>query len=123
MCDPGFVGGNQRRPDLKSYIQRGRKFYSTLIQAFAQSLPIDEFRHQIMPLFAFADLMNSDDVRMIEGGGCAGLLLKASQPIRVRSEFGGQQLERDLAFQTSVFSQIDLTHSARPQRREDVVMA
>ena len=108
---------------MGSNIEHDRQIHSLRCHPLAQRFARDELGDNKVQAVYLSDLMNGDDVRMIEGGSRLGFLLKASQPIRVRSEFCGQQLERDLAFQTSVFRQINLTHPARPQQREDVVMA
>ena len=59
--------------------------------------------------------MYRDDVRVIEGGGCARLSLKAAYTVRVNGEMGRQKFERDLAIEPGVFRQIDFSHAARAQ--------
>jgi hypothetical protein len=44
--------------------------------------------------------------RVIEGGGGARLLLEATHPVLVSSQFRGQQLDSDLALEASVFGEI-----------------
>src|SRR5262245_43698764 len=70
-----------------------------------------------------ADFINDDDVRVIERGGYAGFLAKASDALSVFGEARRQQLERDLAAQPRVSRQIDLAHSSASDLSYDLVMA
>src|SRR5262245_65973990 len=70
-----------------------------------------------------ADLINSNDIRMVERGGGASLPLEPAQTVAIRCEFGRQQLQRDAAFEPCVLRQKNLAHSAFAELRENPVMA
>ncbi len=67
------------------------------------------------------DLVNGDDVRMIEGGGGAGLLDETAAAVLVRHTLGGKNLDRDHPAQARVPGAVDLAHSPRAQQRENLV--
>ena len=67
------------------------------------------------------NLVNGDDVRMIQSRGTASLLLETTQPFAVFGEVSRQQFERHLATQNCILRQVDLTHAARAQRRQNSV--
>src|SRR5438309_11530886 len=89
----------------------------------AQRFARDELGDNKVQAVCLSDLVNGDDVRMIESGSRLGFLLKALQPILVRSEFRRQQLERNLTLEPNVFREINLAHSPSAQQREHLVMA
>jgi hypothetical protein len=55
------------------------------------------------------DLVDRDDVRMVEGGGGAGLLYEASPALLVHP-LGREDLDGDLAVQAWVERAVDLAH-------------
>jgi hypothetical protein len=59
---------------------------------------------------------------MVERGGCFRFLHEAVEAFRILREPGGQQLERDLPAQPCVLSQVNLTHAACTEERENVVV-
>src|SRR5262245_16754980 len=91
----------------------------------AQSLALDEFFGDEMQGAGFAlypaDFVDSNNVRMIERGRGFRLLLESAHAVAIRCEFRRQQFERDMASERGILSQEDLTHSARPQARENPV--
>ncbi len=62
--------------------------------------------------FLEADVVNDGDMRMIERRRRPRLLLEARQPLGIRSELGRQHLDRHLAAQTRVLTEVDLAHAA-----------
>src|SRR5262247_3225521 len=60
---------------------------------------------------------------MIERGEKLGLALEAREPIRIKCDRGGENLERDAAIQQGVASAIDFTHSAGAKRGLNFVSA
>src|SRR5215470_5529261 len=75
-----------------------------------------------MRALVFADFVDRDDVRMVEGRGRPRFPREPRQTIRVPRELGGQYFQGQLAAQSRVFSQIDLTHPARAEFVEDAIM-
>jgi len=82
--------------------ERGGRCEPVAIQPLTQRLA-QCTRWRCNAFIRFADLENREDVRMIERGGCARLLLEAAHASGVAGELFGQQLERDLAAQLRVF--------------------
>jgi len=58
---------------------------------------------------------------MVQRGQHLGLALEAAQSIGVADHTVGQDLQRDLAIQRGVARAIDLTHSARADKGENLV--
>ena len=59
-----------------------------------------------------ADLVNRNDVRMIERGRGARLLLKAAHAVGLLGKLFEQDFDSEFAAQPFVFGQINLAHSA-----------
>src|SRR5437762_6655556 len=70
-----------------------------------------------------SDFINRDDVWVIERGGGDGFALKATHSFAVLSKLFGQQLERDLASEPLVVRQINLSHPARAEEQEDLIVS
>ena len=70
-----------------------------------------------------ADLVDGDDVRMVERGGGARLLLEAAHASRLLGELRRQHFERHLAAELGVLRQVDFAHPALPDQRKHVIMA
>src|SRR5262245_7800012 len=75
-----------------------------------------------MPSFKLPDLVNGEDVRVVEGRSSARFLLKAQHALAILSEFLRQQFERDLSPESRILGQVNLTHSARAEQRENPIM-
>ena len=56
---------------------------------------------------------------MVQRGQDFGLTVEAGEALRVGREGLGQNLERDVTFQTCVASTVDFTHATRAERRVD----
>src|SRR5262245_21398383 len=82
----------------------------------AQRLAVNEFGDDEMRAVHLTDFMNCDDVRVIGCARGARLELETSHLFGGIHELRRQQLERDLAMQPFVFSQIYLTHPASAQQ-------
>src|SRR5438105_1646341 len=76
-----------------------------------------------MKVAGLADLMNGDDVRMIKRGDGLGFPDEAAEPVRIARSLDGQQLERHLAVEARILSQVNFTHPAGAERRENLIMA
>jgi len=66
------------------------------------------------------DLVDRDDVRVVQGGGGAGLLDEASPTLFVHP-LRWKDLDGDLAAETRVKGAVDLAHSPRTQQGQDLV--
>src|SRR5687767_5820763 len=80
----------------------------------------DELHSDVCERLNAADVVDRDDVWMVQGGCCARLLLEPPQRINGRC-LRRQNLQRNVAIQTGVAGAIDLTHTSRPERREDFI--
>src|SRR5262245_51725577 len=75
-----------------------------------------------MRFIRFADLKYREDVRMVERGGGARLLFEAAHASGVPGELFGQQLDRDLAAELRILSQVDFAHPTSAQWSKQAVM-
>ncbi len=64
-----------------------------------------------------ADIVESADVRVIEGGDGVRLGLESG------AEFLADNFDGDIAAETGVMRAVDLAHASRSDRREDFVRA
>src|SRR5439155_18142117 len=61
--------------------------------------------------FAFADVVDSADIGMIQSSGSLRLTLKPAQSLGIASDFFRQQLQRDEAVQARVLRFVHHTHA------------
>src|SRR5262245_56680939 len=100
MSDPGIVRRGERGGHLRRYFQRLAQPDPLLWRArhsLSQRFPFDVLGADESPPLDFTDFVDRDDVRVIERRGSARLLLEAPEAFGVRSEFGEQQFDGDLA--------------------------
>ena len=67
--------------------------------------------------------MHGDDVGVIEGGNHLRFTLETGETIPIGGEVLGQHLDRDVAIKRGVARPVHLSHTARPERSEDLVMS
>ena len=70
----------------------------------------------------FADFVNVRDVGMIQRGGGLGFALEAFHAAAILRHGGRKHFQRDVAVQARVGGEIDLTHAAFTQARDDAVV-
>jgi hypothetical protein len=68
------------------------------------------------------NLVDSADIRMIEGGSGLRLSLEATSCLRVLSHFVRQELQRDEAVQFHILGLIDDAHTAATELLDDAVV-
>ena len=68
-----------------------------------------------------ADVMNGEKIGMTQSSQDLRLLLEAAQPLFLRAEFGGQNLDGDRAVQPCIASAINLAHAALADQSVDLV--
>ena len=73
--------------------------------------------------FMFADVVNSDDVRVVERGSCVGFLLETPQAFRIQGKILSQDFDGHIPAELEVLSSIDLSHSAGTNARHNFVRA
>src|SRR5436305_1161327 len=74
--------------------------------------PLDEFHAQIGPAAARAGVVNGADVRVIQGGGGAGLTAESFQPDGVAGAVFRKELERDRPVEAQLPRLVDDSHAA-----------
>ena len=82
------------------------------VHPVAQSFAGNIFGGDKRPVVRFADFKNRQDIRMIQSGSGAGFLLETLHSFCVVAEFGGQNFQRDIAFQFGIAGEIHFAHSA-----------
>src|SRR5262245_53692587 len=112
MHDPCLMCGGYGGRDLSGHVEC-RKQLDARAHEHPQRLSINELGDDEMTPFNLPDLINSEDVRMVEGRSGARFLLKSQHSLAIMSEFLRQQFERDLAPEPRVFCQVNLSHPAR----------
>ena len=70
-----------------------------------------------------SDIVNGDDVRVVEGGCRAGLLLEAAQPVLVCGRRLRQHLDCYVPIEPLIVRPVDLAHPADADLLDDAVMA
>src|SRR5579859_4413485 len=70
----------------------------------------------------FADVIEGTDVGMVQGGGGAGLALKALERLRIARKIFRKKFERDVAAQASVLGLVNDAHAACAQLGENAVV-
>ena len=89
----------------------------------AESLAFEELRHGVGDAVLVAHIVNRQDVRVRQRGQGFGLALETRERLGVERHGLRQDLDRDVAIESCVPRAIDLSHSAGPDRREDLVGA
>src|SRR6185369_4915972 len=90
------------------------------MEDLAERLPVHELHRDEDRVAGGPDLVDRDDVRVVERGRRARLLLEALPAVRVGGELRREDLDRDLASEPRVARAVDLAHSSRAERREDL---
>ena len=107
--------------DLHGQIECAPDRQRAVIDELAQRFPLDQFHRQIRDVVDTADVVDSDDVRMIESGGSARLLFEALQACRVGGEFFRQDLDRHRPPQPRVACAKNFAHAACTNLRRNLV--
>jgi hypothetical protein len=76
-------------------------------QALTQRLPFEQLRDDERGVPLDADVVHRQDVRVVQRGERAGLLLEALEPIGVGRQCRRQHLDRDVASQPRVAGAVD----------------
>ena len=119
MDDRPRMRRHQRAGDLRcdrdGLTNRQRPALEPLSQRFA----LDQFGDDERAAVEITEVVDHQDVRMIERGNSAGLVVKPAQAIGV--DVARQQLERDIAFELRIVRLVDLAHAAGAQPRDDAI--
>jgi hypothetical protein len=116
------VGCNQRIDDLNSPLQYLIRLERLVGEAIAERLSLQQLHDDVWAAFVLADIMDGANVRMIQGGGGAGLTPEPIEGLLVLGVLLRQELQRDMATEASIFGFVDYTHTARAELFEDSVV-
>ena len=123
MDDAGFVGGFERLGDLARDGRRLLERKRAVGQAFFEGGAFHQLQDESRDALLLGDAVDPGDVRMIEGREDVRLALEAGTPVGVARDRVRQDLERHLPLQLQVAGAIDLAHSARPERCQNLIWA
>ena len=116
MHEPGLVGSAQRvghvGTDLRGPVgvQRAGR-----AQHVGHAPPLHILHHQVVSAPFLTPVIDADDVGMVQVGRGLGLPAEALHETGLVGVLGEQDLERDLAVEEGVSSQIDVSHAAAGQ--------
>src|ERR1039458_1417884 len=86
-------------------------------QAICQRLAFQKLHYEIVHSLLMADIMQSADVRMVEGRNSTCFAVEALFGFRIVRKMCGQNFYGDGAVESSVTGAIHLTHTASAERR------
>ena len=86
-----------------------------------QAMALDQLHRQEPDAVLVFDRVERDDIRVVEAGHGARLVLEARQAFGVRRHVGRQHLERDVATEAAVAGAVHFAHAARAERGDDLV--
>jgi hypothetical protein len=90
------------------------------LEALRQRLPVQILHHQVVNLILMADIVQRVDMRMIQAGEGAGLMLETlARDIAI--EMRSQDLDRDRAAEPCIAGAIHLAHATGPNWRNNLV--
>ena len=123
MDDPRGVRRRKCRCYLDGNVEHLRHCHLPAFHVLAQRHTFDVFHHDArLAVPGFNHLMNRADIRMGKSRDGARLLLEPAEVGPVLREVPGQELERHVPSQPSVFGEINLAHSARTEGGSDAVL-
>src|SRR5262249_39975950 len=91
------------------------------VEATAQRLALEKLGHHERHAVVRREIVDREDVGMRERGDGARLPLEPFERRGVAGEIRGQDLDRHLAPEARIARPVDLAHSSRAERREDLV--
>ena len=121
MDDAALVSRRHTARCLNRDVERCPMGKRAAQQRFAQRLTFEQFGDDIGFIPVDAHVEHSNDVGMAERGGRSRLALEALQAGAVTGELGPENFERNVASQPAVVGAIHLAHSARAERRNDLI--
>ena len=108
------LGGN-----TESFVERQRPSGQRLIEPFS----LDQLEDEVESALRLLDAVQGCEVRVVQRTQEAGLALEPRPPFLVARERIGKGLERHLSPEPRVPRPVHLPHSARANRRDDLVRA
>ena len=122
--DPGRMGLGETVGGLHGDVEKPlRRERLPRRQELAKGLSVHELHRDVGGSLGFADVVDRQDVRVVQGRGRARFLLEALAAIGMGGRVGRQHLDRHVASEPGVGRAIDLSHPARADRGGDAVLA
>ena len=116
MHDAFVVRRGQSSRNLRRLFDGFTRWQRPAPDLLAQGLAFQQFRHQVRRALIGSHLEHGENVGMVQRRRRLRFLFKASQPLLVRREKGGQDFDRDVAPQPEVTGAIYLSHSSGPNQ-------
>ena len=113
MRDACVVRRRQAIGDLRHHFHR----LALREMGVAQRFTLHDFGDHVV----VADIEDTQDIGMIQGGHGAGFFLKPVAARSVMRNVGGQHLHGDIAVQTCIASAVNLAHPSGADRSDDLV--
>ena len=108
----------KRSGDLDRNVQSPFQIQLAGVHALAQCLAFYVLSRNKVRSSVLSDIVNGKNIWMVERGGGPRLSSESQQLFTVARESRRQKLQSDLAAQSCVLSQVDLSHPALPQERK-----
>jgi len=77
---------------------------------------LNVFHYHVLNAMLFANIINANDMRIVKLSGRHGFSFKATFGTRIIAQVQAQQLDRNIAIQHQIVSQVDIGHAALTQR-------
>jgi hypothetical protein len=110
----GNLGGDRER-----FVKRNW----TLRDAVRERRPLDQLHDESRDAVALFEAVNLADVGMVQRGENLRLAFEAREPVAIKSEELGEDLQCDGAIELRVMRAIDLAHAARADGSKNLVRA
>jgi hypothetical protein len=121
MDDPFRVRGGEAVCDLRGDVDRLPPRHRSLHDPPPQRFTFEELGDAVRRLVGGAVVVDGEDVRMGEGRDRLRLALEAHPGLAVADEALRQHFHRDVTVETAVASPVDVAHSPRADRVNDLV--
>src|SRR3954467_10604750 len=121
MNYPGGMGGNKRRQDLTGDIDSRRGVNHVAVNRTAQSRSIDILAVNVVLPLQLADIVDRQNIGVVQPRRGSRFLFEPSQHFFISRQIGRKKLQSNMAAQTSVESQINMSHASRAQVFQNAV--
>lgn len=122
MHDAARVGGRERLGERQGQLEQRDQREAAARRERLQRLALDQLHGQEAHAGALLDRVQDDDVRVAERGDRARLALEKRKAFGVVGDRLGQGLDGHVPAQLRVARTPDLSHAARAQRGEHLVV-
>ena len=119
---PLACAASQRVRDLDGQFEKHIDLQRLLPDALLEGLPFQQLHGDKVAAIGLPDLIDSADIRMVQGRGGPGFTLKTLQRRSVLFQFAGQKLQRDVPAQIDVLGFVHHSHAATAQLVQDAVV-